>query len=44
VAERMDIFSCIECGICAYVCPVNRPMVQLICFGKREIEAARNES
>ncbi|MBW2093660.1 MAG: 4Fe-4S dicluster domain-containing protein [Deltaproteobacteria bacterium] len=44
VAERMDIFSCIECGICAYVCPVNRPMVQLICFGKREIEAARKES
>jgi len=43
-AERLDIFSCIECGICSYVCPVNRPMVQLICFGKREIEAARKVS
>lgn len=44
VAESLDIFSCIECGICAYVCPVHRPMVQLICFGKREIESARKES
>jgi len=43
-AERMDLFSCIECGICAYVCPVNRPMVQLIRFGKQEIEAVRKEA
>jgi electron transport complex protein RnfC len=43
-AERLDLFFCIECGICAYVCPVNRPMVQLMRFGKQEIEAGRRES
>jgi len=43
-AERSHLFHCIECGICAYVCPSRRPMVQLMRFGKQEIEAMRVES
>lgn len=42
-AERKDLFRCIECGICSYVCPVKRPMVHLMRFGKNELSASREE-
>ncbi len=30
VTERYHAMDCIECGCCSYVCPTNRPLVQLI--------------
>jgi Na+-translocating ferredoxin:NAD+ oxidoreductase subunit C len=29
-ADEWNALDCIECGICAYVCPSKRPIVQLI--------------
>jgi len=43
-AERNFLFHCIECGVCAYVCPAKRPMVQLLRFGKKELLAMREAS
>jgi electron transport complex protein RnfC len=34
------LFHCIECGICAYVCPEKRPMLHLMRYGKRELSLA----
>lgn len=31
--------NCIECGLCAYVCPARRPLVHLIVHAKQVIEA-----
>jgi len=30
--------NCIECGLCAYVCPARRPLVQLIAHAKHVIQ------
>jgi electron transport complex protein RnfC len=38
-ADRF-LFHCIECGICAYVCPEKRPMLHLMRYGKRELSLA----
>ena len=32
--ERFYALDCIECGCCSYVCPTNRPLLQLIRTGK----------
>lgn len=32
--ERFYALDCIECGCCSYVCPTNRPLLQLIRQGK----------
>jgi electron transport complex protein RnfC len=42
-AADKDLFQCIECGACAYVCPAKRPLVQLFQYGKAEIQAERME-
>lgn len=34
LAERYNILGCIESGCCAYICPANIPLVQLIRVGK----------
>ena len=34
LAERYHITACMECGCCAYTCPANIPLVQLIRTGK----------
>ena len=36
--EDYEIDSCIECGLCSYVCVSRRPLVQYIQFARREIE------
>jgi electron transport complex protein RnfC len=36
-AERIGILDCIECGCCAYTCPVRRRLVHNLKFGKAEI-------
>ncbi len=38
-AKKNNISYCIECGICGYVCPSRRPMLQLIRLAKQEIAA-----
>ena len=43
-AEKKFLFNCIECGLCAYVCPARRPMVQLLRFGKQQLSAMREAS
>jgi electron transport complex protein RnfC len=39
MTEKHDIFSCVECGCCAYICPVRIPLVQWIQFGKASLRA-----
>jgi electron transport complex protein RnfC len=34
---------CVECGLCAYVCPSHRPLLQYLKFAKQEHEAAERE-
>ena len=36
--EDYEIDSCIECGLCSYVCVSRRPLVQYIQFARGEIE------
>jgi electron transport complex protein RnfC len=33
-AKKTGIMACIECGVCAYVCPAKRPMVQFMKVAK----------
>lgn len=40
-AVHKGLWQCIECGLCAYVCPAHRPMVQLMRYGKHELEFTR---
>ncbi len=43
-AEVWDIFDCIECGICSYVCMSHRPIAQQIREAKQEIKARREQA
>lgn len=40
-AEEINLFNCIECGCCSYVCPSKIPLVQYIQLGKHEINSKR---
>jgi electron transport complex protein RnfC len=33
----LDLLSCIECGLCTYVCILRIPIFQYIMLGKQEI-------
>lgn len=37
-AQKWDVMDCIECGICSYVCPSNRPLVQFVKYLKSEVK------
>ena len=37
-AYKLNITDCIECGVCSYVCPSNRPLVQFIKHLKSEVK------
>ena len=39
-----DLFDCIECGACAYVCPSHIPLVDYYRHGKAEIKHRREEA
>lgn len=39
IAESYHINNCIECGSCTYICPANRPLMELIKFGKAQIRS-----
>jgi len=36
-AKKYGALHCMECGVCAYVCPANRPLVQSIKLSKKLI-------
>jgi electron transport complex protein RnfC len=36
-AQTYDLFDCIECGCCSYVCPSHIPLVDYYRFAKSEI-------
>jgi len=40
-AAEWGAMDCFECGICVYVCPANRPIVQFVRQTKKEIAAAK---
>ena len=35
--EKERALDCIECGSCSYICPANRPLLDYIRLGKREV-------
>ena len=41
--EAHNLFDCIECGACSYVCPSNIPLVQYYRNSKGEIKKAQKE-
>jgi len=43
-AKQYDLFTCIECGLCAYVCPSRRPLIHFIKLGKRELSNREKEN
>ncbi|MFI5359194.1 MAG: electron transport complex subunit RsxC [Halanaerobiales bacterium] len=42
--EKYQVLSCIECGICSYVCPARRPLLHNIRIGKAEVMAKNASS
>lgn len=42
MCEKYDIFSCVECGCCTYICPASVPIVQHIRKAKGWIQEKRN--
>ncbi len=42
-AYKWNIMDCIECGVCSYVCPSNRPLVQFIKNLKSEVKKMKNK-
>ncbi len=43
MAEHNYVMDCMECGICAYICPAKRPLVQHFRRAKGEILAKRRK-
>jgi len=41
-ARSFDMLSCIECGLCGYVCPAAIPIFHYVMLGKFEYERARS--
>ncbi|MBN1760360.1 MAG: 4Fe-4S dicluster domain-containing protein [Chitinispirillaceae bacterium] len=40
---RLGIGACIDCGMCAAVCMVRRPLAHLMSYGKKRVEAYAKE-
>jgi electron transport complex protein RnfC len=40
-ADNYDLYSCIECGLCSYVCVSKIPIFQYIKLAKFELERAK---
>ena len=43
MAQKYNLFDCIECGCCTYVCPSHIPLVQYYRFAKTEIHAQERD-
>ena len=44
MCERYDVFSCVECGCCTYICPAGTPIVQHIRTAKGRILERRRKA
>ncbi len=42
MAEKYDLHSCFECGLCSFNCTVRRPILQYIRFAKDQLRASGN--
>jgi electron transport complex protein RnfC len=40
--DNCDLFSCVECGLCSYVCVSRIPIFQFITLAKYELARVRN--
>jgi len=40
-ADNYDLFSCIECGLCSFVCVSRIPIFQYIKLAEYELERAK---
>ena len=40
-ADNYDLFSCIECGLCSFVCVSKIPIFQYIKLAKYELDRAK---
>ena len=40
-AQKIHLMDCIECGLCSYICPSRRGLVNWIKAGKQELNARR---
>lgn len=38
IARDYDVFDCIECGLCSYICPAKRDLVHLIKYAKTRVK------
>lgn len=38
IAKEYDVFDCIECGLCSYICPAKRDLVHLIKYAKARVK------
>jgi len=43
LAESYGVMDCIECGLCSYICPANRNLVQAIKSAKHKIKTKKNK-
>lgn len=43
LAQEYGVMDCIECGLCSYICPANRNLVQAIKYAKQKIEDKRTK-
>lgn len=39
--EELFVSSCMECGVCSFVCPAKRPLVQAIRLAKKSLKEGR---
>ncbi|MFC1709059.1 electron transport complex subunit RsxC [Candidatus Omnitrophota bacterium] len=44
LAEEYGVMDCIECGLCSYMCPANRNLVQAIKSAKQKIKDRKSKS
>lgn len=42
--DRYHAVDCLECGLCSYICPARRPLVQTIRLAKNQILASRRQA
>lgn len=43
MADRYNILECIECGLCSYICPANKNLLQFIRMIKPEVMKKKRE-
>ena len=41
--EQMNVYDCIECGCCAYICPAKIPLVQSLRTAKAELRLMKQK-